>query len=122
MYDIFIKILTYSLFIMGIWDAYKYKIMSNKIAKYKSSKEHSRTFLNGSIFYRILLWIYASVVLDDWVITWTCVIALFTLIEAFITMYNHYPYKRRGLKNWKKPSLWTYTINSLIPNQWRKRL
>ena len=117
-----IDILRYSLFAMGIWDAYKYKIMSNKMARLKSSKEHSRTFLNGSIIYRILLWLYAWLVLDDWVITWTCVIALFTLIEAFITMYNYYPYKRRGLNNFKKPSLLTYTINSLIPNIWRKRL
>ena len=122
MNNILIDILRYSLFGMGIWDAYKYKIMSNKIAKLKSSREHSRTFLNGSIIYRILLWLYAWVVLEDWVITWTCVIALFTLLEAFVIMYNHYPYKGRGLKNWKKPSLLKYTINSLLPNHIRKRL
>jgi len=120
--DILLQILRYSLFIMGIWDAYKYKLMSNKIAKLKSSKEHSRTFLNGSIFYRILLWLYAWLVLDDWVLTWTCTFALYTLLEAFYTMYNHYPYKTRGFSNFKRPSLWVYTINSLIPNKWRKRL
>lgn len=120
--DILLTILTYSLFGMGIWDAYKYKIISKKMARLKSSKEHSRTFLNGSIIYRILLWLYAWLVLDDWVITWTCVIALFTLGEAWHTMYITYPYKTRGFKNFKRPSMLKYTINSLLPNQIRKRL
>ncbi len=120
--DILIDILTYSLFGMGIWDAFKYKIMSNKMLKYKSSKEHSRTFLNGSIIYRILLWLYAWLVLDDWVIKWTCVIALLTLGEAWYTMYITYPYKGRGLNNFKRPSMLKYAINSLLPNRIRKRL
>ena len=120
--DIFINILTYSLFGMGIWDAYKYKIMSNKMLKYKSSKQHSRTFLNGSIFYRILLWLYAWLVLKDWVIIWTSVIAIFTLVEAWHTLYVYYPYKGRGLNNFKRPSIWKYAINSLLPNRIRKRL
>ena len=120
--DILIDILTYSLFMMGVWDAFKYKIMSNKMAKYKSSKEHSRTFLNGSIFYRILLWLYATFVLHDWVIKWTCGIALLTLGEAWETMYKHYPYKGRGLNNFKRPSRLVYLWNSLLPNHIRKRL
>lgn len=120
--DLWIDILRYSLLAMGIWDAYKYKIMSNKMAKFKSSKEHSRTFLNGSIIYRILLWLYASIVLNDWVIKWTCAIALLTLGEAWYTMYIHYPYKGRGLNNFKRPSMLKYAINSLLPNHIRKRL
>ena len=120
--EILIDILRYSVFIMGVWDAFKYKIMSNKIAKLKSSKEHSRTFLNGSIIYRLLLWLYAWLILKDWVITWTCIIALITLIEAWYSMYLWYPYKRRGLNNFKRPSIWKYTINSLLPNHIRKRL
>lgn len=109
-------------FVTGILDAYKYKLISNKISRLKSSKEHSRTFLNVSIIYRLLLLIYGFFVLEDWVITWGCLIALYTLSETFIAMYNHYPYKRRGLKNFRKPSLLKYTINSLLPNHIRKRL
>ena len=120
--ELLIDILRYSLFAMGIWDAYKYKIMSNKIAKLKSSKEHSRTFLNGSIIYRVLLWLYAWLVLDDWVITWTCVIALVTLIEAWYIFYLHYPYKTRGFANFKRPSIWKYFWNSILPNHIRRRL
>ena len=120
--DILVDILRYSLFIMGVWDAFKYKIMSNKMARLKSSKAHSRTFLNGSIFYRILLWLYAWIVLEDWVIKWTCVIALLTLGEAWYIMYMTYPYKGRGLNNFKRPSMLKYAINSLLPNHIRKRL
>ncbi len=120
--DIFVNILRYSLFGMGIWDAYKYKLMSSKISRLKSSKEHSRTFLNGSIIYRILLWLYAWLILNDWVITWTCVFALYTLLEAWYAMYLHYPYKTRGFKNFKRPSILKYAINSLLPNHIRKRL
>lgn len=120
--EILIDILRYSLFVMGVWDAFKYKIMSNKMAKLKSSKEHSRTFLNGSIIYRFLLWLYAWLVLKDWVITWTCVIALGTLMEAWYSMYLWYPYKTRGFKNFKRPTLLKYAINSLLPNHIRKRL
>ena len=120
--EILTDILRYSLFIMGVWDSFKYKIMSNKIARLKSGKEHSRTFINGSIMYRILLWLYAWLVLKDWVITWTCVIALFTLIEAWHTLYLYYPYRGRGLNNFKRPSMIKYAINSLLPNQIRKRL
>ena len=120
--EILIDILRYSLFVMGVWDAYKYKAMSNKMCKLKSGKEHSRSFLNGSIIYRILLWLYAWLVLKDWVIIWTCVIALGTLIEAWYTLYLYYPYKTRKLSNFKRPSLWKYFINSWIWNKYRKRL
>ena len=120
--NILTEILRWSLLIISLADSYKYKMISNKIAKLKSSREHSRTFLNISIIYRILLFIYSFFVLKDWVITWSCVIALYTLGEAFIAMYNHYPYKTRGFKNFKRPSLWKYTVNSLLPNHIRKRL
>ena len=120
--EILTEILRYSLFIMGVWDSFKYKIMSNKMAKLKSGKEHSRTFLNGSIIYRVLLWLYAWLILKDWVITWTCVIALFTLAEAWYTLYIFYPYKTRGFKNFKRPSIWKYFWNSILPNHVRTRL
>ena len=116
------EILRWSLLIMSILDSYKYKLISNKISKLKSSKEHSRTFLNVSIGYRVLLLAYSFFVLKDWVLIWSCIIALYTLVEAFYTMFQHYPYKTRKLKNFKRPSLWKYTINSLIPNHIRKRL
>lgn len=120
--EIFISLLGYAVLIMGIWDAYKYKLMSNKMSKLKSAKEHSRTFLNGSIIFKFLFLLYAWLKLNDNIVMWTCAFALYTLVEAWHTMYIHYPYKRRGLKNFKRPSMWKYFINSLLPNQIRKKL
>lgn len=120
--NILVEILRWSLLIMSILDSYKYKLISNKIARLKSSREHSRTFLNVSLIYRLLLLTYSFFILKDWVINVSCLVALYTLGEAFMTMYNHYPYHKRGLKNFKKPSLWCYIINSLIPNHLRKHL
>ena len=117
-----IHLLKWIVFSTSILDCWKYKIISNKISRLKSSREHSRTFLNISIIYRFFLLIYSFFILDDWVIYGSCCFALYTLIEAFVAMYNHYPYKGRGLKNFKKPSLLKYTINSLLPNHIRKRL
>lgn len=120
--NILTEILRWSLLIMSIFDSYKYKIISNKIARLKSSREHSRTFLNVSIIYRMLLLLYSFLILKDWVINVSCLIALYTLVEAFYMIYIHYPYRMRGCKNFKKPSLWKYTCNSLYPNHLRERL
>ncbi len=119
---VLIEILRWLVFLTSILDCWKYKIISNKISRLKSSREHSRTFLNISIIYRFFLFLYAIFVLKDWVIYWSCIFALYTLGEAFYMVYTHYPYKTRGFKNFKKPSLWKYTINSLLPNKIRKRL
>ena len=116
------EILRWLVLLSGILDSWKYKLLSNKIARLKTSREHSRTFLNISIFNRILLLLYSYFILNDWVVTWSCIIALYTLIEAFYTMFVFYPYYKRGLKNFKRPSLWKYTLNSLIPNHIRQRL
>jgi hypothetical protein len=116
------EILRWLVLLSGIMDSWKYKLLSNKISRLKTSREHSRTFLNISIFNRFFLLLYSYFVLNDWVVTWCCIIALYTLVEAFLTIYKYYPYKKRGLKNFRKPSLWKYTLNSLIPNQIRKKL
>lgn len=116
------ELLRWLVLISGIMDSWKYKLLSNKISRLKTSREHSRTFLNISIFNRFFLLLYSYFVLNDWVVTWICIIALYTLFEAFYTMFLFYPYRRRGLKNFRRPSLLKYTLNSLIPNQIRKRL
>jgi hypothetical protein len=44
------------------------------------------------------------------------------MIEKWYIIYYFYPFKRRGLLNFRRPSLWKYFINSVIPNNKRKRL
>lgn len=120
--DILIESLRWFVLVTGVFDSWKYKFLSQKVARMKSSREISRKFINVSIIYRIFLLIYAWCVLRDWVITWTCIIALYTLAEAFHAVYWYYPYKKRGLRNFKRPSMTRYVWNSIVPNRWAKRL
>lgn len=106
----------------GILDAFKYKFLSQKIARLKSSREISRKFINISLLKNFVLLLWAYFFLKDWAVTWSCVISLYTGWEAFLTIYEHYPYQMRGCNNFKRPSLWKYTLNSIIPNTKRKRL
>lgn len=117
-----INILRWGVLIFGILDAYKYKYMADKIVRLKSSKGTSRKFLNISIVYRILLFLYSFYILNDWSIFWGCVIALFTLSEVYYYGYIHYPYKYRGLRNFRRPPLLKYIWNSIVPNKYAKRL
>lgn len=122
MVEFFTELLRWSVLIVSIADSYKYKFLSNKISRMKSSREVSRKFINVSILYRVLLLMYSYFVITDWMLIWSCIIALYTLAEAFYYVYLYYPYKRRGLKNFKRPSLLKYTWNSLLPNNIRKKL
>jgi len=112
----------WAVIITGILDAFKYKFLSNKIARLKSSREISRKFINISLLKNFILLIWAYFYLEDGAVTWCCLISLYTGVEAFMVIFNHYPYKMRGCKNFKKPSIWAYTLNSVLPNSKRKRL
>jgi len=120
--EIATDILRWIVLVASVADSYKYKFLTNKISKLKSSREVSRKFINISIIYRVLLLMYSFYVIEDWMITWSCIIALYTLAEAFWVVYLHYPYKRRKLKGFKRPPLHVYIWNSLLPNNIRKRL
>ena len=120
--EFLIDVLRWSVLILGFFDAYKYKMLSRKIARFKSSREHSRTAINLTISFKSLLLFYSLIHLKDWVVTWTCLIALYTSLETFYNIYLFYPYKTRGLSNFKRPPLGKYIVNSLLPNHIRKRL
>ena len=121
-YDIGLNILRALVFITGFLDAYKYKFIAQKVSRLKSSREISRKFLNVSIINRIVLLIYVWFILHDTILTVVSLIALYTMCEAFYYVYSYYPYRNRGLKNFKKPSILKYTLNSLQSNRKRKRL
>ena len=78
--EVLIQILRWIVLILGIFDAYKYKLLSSKIAKFKSSREHSRSAINYTIGLKSSLLLYSLVYLKDWVIIWTCLIELCTSI------------------------------------------
>lgn len=119
---IMIEFLKWLVLITGILDALKYKFLVQKISRLKSSREISRKFINISILKNAVLLLASVTYLDDWAVMWTCIISLYTCLEVWWAVYIHYPYKKRGLKNFKRPSPMRYLWNSLLPNQIREKL
>lgn len=111
----------YFVLILGILDSWKYHFLAQKMARYKSSRDVSRKFTNIGIVYRIILFIYAYWLLNDWVISISCIIALFTLSETIYYTYLFYPYKNAKKKGFKRPSFLKYLIHSLTPNRFHKK-
>lgn len=116
-----VHIFGYILIIGGILDSWKYIWHVGSIIKVGSSKSHSRKFINAGIFQDLVKIIY-GILIQDWFITLSCFMALVTMIVYFYIIYKYYPYRYRGLKNWKRPNLIKYTWNSLLPNKYRKKL
>lgn len=109
-------------FMAGIADAWKQRFLTKKILRYKSAKGVSRLFINYGVTHKILLSIWAGFYLHDWVVTVASLLALWTSIELWWTTYLYYPYKYRGLANFKRPSVIKYLINSWTPNKFAERL
>lgn len=113
--------------ISGFLDAYKYHWQSQTIRKMGTAKGHSRKFINAALHNDIvkLVYLFVSGITYrrfDWFLILTSIIACFYMIELFVTIYLYYPYRCRKLNNFKRPNIFVYTINSLLPNKIRKRL
>jgi hypothetical protein len=109
-------------FIMtGVLDALKYNWEARKVKESQSSKTHSRKFINCALLNDIIKLLYGICILDTYIIL-TSLIAIFTMCNLWWQIYLFYPYKYRNLKNWKRPNVFVYFINSLIPNIKRKHL
>jgi uncharacterized membrane protein len=107
--------------VAGIVDAIKYRWERDKIIQNKSSKNVSRKFAVAAILADLVILSYTFYILDVPLII-IRFLALYTMIELYFAVYNYYPYKGRALRNFKRPSLFKFTINALIPNRLRKRL
>lgn len=119
--SILINIVGWIFVCTGVLDAVKYGIQSSKIKRLGTSKGMSRQFLNIAISNDIIKLTYGILIFDFYV-TITSLIALFTMCEMWWTVYQLYPYRYRNLKNFKKPSIFIYIVNSLLPNATRKHL
>lgn len=117
----FHEILGIILVITGIFDGIKYYWQSLAIRKAKIAKGHSRKFINVALLNDIVRIIY-SISIGDMYIFLSSLLAMVCMIGLMITIYEFYPYKNRGLRNFKKPAFHIYFINSLISNKKRKRL
>jgi len=109
------EIIGFIFIITGILDAWKYTWQSKKIQKAKSAKGHSRKFINVAIFNDIVKLVYGIAIRDIYIIL-TSLIALYCMINLFYVTYLYYPYRN------KRPYIFKYIWNSILPNKIRKKL
>jgi lipid-A-disaccharide synthase-like uncharacterized protein len=111
----------FCLVITSIFDCWKYVWQAQSIKKVGTAKGHSRKFINVAILNDIIKLSYGIIILDLFIML-SSVLALITMGYNFYIIYKHYPYKKRGLINFKRPSMILYFVNSIVPNRIRKRL
>lgn len=109
------------LILTSILDAIKYTLQANKIRLNKSSKTQSRKFINFAILNDIVKLVYGLVILD-WFIIISSLLAIGCMIDLWYTTYLFYPYRCRGMLNFKKPNIFYYLLNSILPNSLRRKL
>jgi hypothetical protein len=105
----------------GILDAAKYAIQGNKIQVAKSAKNFSRQFMNFALGNDLIKLAYGLIIWDFYIVL-TSILALVTMIYMWYQIFLWYPYKKRGLNNFKRPNIFIYIINSLLPNSLRRKL
>ena len=115
--DIFGMLLIFT----SILDALKYEVQNQKIIKAKSSKNISRRFINWALLNDFIKFFYGIVIADIYIIL-TSILSLITMSRMWYSQYKFYPYRCRGLHGFRKPNIFIYLINSITPNQIRKRL
>ncbi len=114
-------ILGYCLIIMSLFDAWKYIWQAQAIKRIKIAKGHSRKFINVALCNDLIKITYGINIKDNFIIL-SSLCALITMSYNFYILYLYYPYRMRGILNFKKPNIVIYLINSWLPNKLRKRL
>jgi len=107
--------------ISGIFDSIKYHWASQKIRQVKTAKGQSRKGINAAIINDGIRIGYCFLIKDIYLII-SSILAMICMLECFYTIYTYYPYRMRGCYNFKKPNIFLYLINSILPNSIRKRL
>jgi len=118
---IFKDILGGLLIITSIFDAWKYVWNAKAIRRIGTARGHSRKFINAALLNDTIKLFY-GIIIKDLFIVLSSIFALGTMTFLFYTIYKFYPYKKRGLINFRRPNILLYTINSIVPNRIRKRL
>ncbi len=106
----------------GYFDAIKYYYQAQKINQIKSAKGNSRKFINMAISNDLYRLFYFYVFDRNYYVLATSFLALICMLYLWWTVYYFYPYKCRGLYGFKRPSIFIYILNSILPNRLRRRL
>jgi len=118
---LFQKIIQLAVIIAGVADAYKYMRLRQKITRTKSSRNVSRMFALIAIVCDIIFVTYTLIIRDPFLI-FVRGIALYTTIDLYYYIYFYYPFKTRKLRGFKRPSLLAFIVNTIQPNNVRKRM
>ena len=110
-----------ALILTSLFDGWKYIWNAQAIKRVGTAKGHSRKFLNAAIINDLVKLTYGIIILDLFIII-SSIFALGTMIYNYYIIYKLYPYRKRGLLNFKRPNIFIYIINSLLPNNIRRRL
>ena len=105
----------------SIFDALKYSLQANKIRRVRTAKAMSRRFINWAMMNDIIKLAYGAIIFDMYIVL-SSVLALICMMDLWFTIYVYYPYKQRGLINFRRPNIIVYLINSILPNRIRKKL
>jgi hypothetical protein len=109
------------LIITGIFDAGKYSLQALKIQRAQSAKVQSRKFVLMAIGNDLIKTAYSILILDPYIFL-SSVLALVCMIHLWVVVYKYYPYVHRGLRNFKRVNIWLFTVNAMIPNNFRRHL
>jgi hypothetical protein len=115
------EVLGLILIISGLCNGVRYHWSASSIRSAGTAKGHSRKSMNTGMADDFIRFLYGFAALDLFIII-SAFICLIFMVEKWYIIYLLYPYKKRGLLNFKRPGLWKYFINSLIPNHKRPRL
>lgn len=109
------------LLVTSVFDALKYSLQARKVVHVGTAKSMSRNFINWALMNDIVKLLYGIMIIDMYIIL-SSVLALVCMIHLWIVVYIYYPYRMRGCPNFKRPPVFLYFVNSIIPNRIRKRL
>jgi len=109
------------LIVTSLFDAWKYIWQAKAIKKVGTAKGHSRKFINAAMCNDIIKLCYGLIIVDIFIIV-SSILALITMGYNFYIIYKYYPYRCGGLIGFKRPNLFLYWINSILPNRLRRRL
>ena len=117
---LFKNILGNLLIFTSIFDAAKYSVQAFKIHRDKKARM-SRRFINWAISNDVVKLLYGFAIIDVYIIL-SSLLALFCMFHLWAEIYWWYPYRMRGCHGFKRPNIMLYLVNSILPNQIRKRL
>jgi hypothetical protein len=116
-----VNILGILFLLTSILDAIKYHWNAVKIRTVGTSKGHSRKFINAAILNDVVRMAYGCSV-HDWYIVISSLLAMVFMGELFFVIYWYYPYRKRNQPGFKRPGILVYLWNSILPNDWIKKL